>query len=142
MNALQAYLELPRTKRALSQKPGDKGFSLIELVVVVAVLAILAAIAIPAFNGLQNDAKHSGAKSNLANISKECAYSTARSATGAGTHTVLTDGNGIAYNAAARTAATCNAVATAAVTIGSTVTTYGVNLETGEKQTGAGYTAW
>ena len=42
MNILQAYLQNPRTQRALALKPGEKGFSLIELVVV-AVLAILAA---------------------------------------------------------------------------------------------------
>jgi len=38
MSLLQAYLQNPRTRRTLSRKPGEKGFSLIELVVVIAVL--------------------------------------------------------------------------------------------------------
>ena len=73
MSLLQAYLRTPRAKRALSLKPGDKGFSLIELVVVVAVLAILAAIAIPSFTSINDDARVTGAKTTLANLAKECA---------------------------------------------------------------------
>jgi len=73
MNALSAYLLNPKTRRVLSQKPGDEGFSLIELVVVVAVLAILAAIAIPAFTSISGKARASAAANTVAQIAKECA---------------------------------------------------------------------
>lgn len=73
MNAFQAYLNNPKTKKALSRMPGDDGFSLIELVVVVAVLAILAAIAIPAFTSIQDNANQAAAKNTIAQIAKECA---------------------------------------------------------------------
>lgn len=78
MSLLQAYLQKPSTQRVLSRKPGDKGFSLIELVVVVAVLAILAAIAVPAFMGMGEQAANSAALTNLKNAYKECAYQIAR----------------------------------------------------------------
>ena len=78
MSLLQAYLRNPRTQRTLSLKPGEKGFSLIELVVVVAVLAILAAIAVPAFMGMNEQAADSAMESNRKNAYKECAYQLAR----------------------------------------------------------------
>ena len=78
MSILQAYLRNPRTRRALTLKPGEKGFSLIELVVVVAVLAILSAIAVPAYLGMQEQAADAAAGTNLKNAYKECAYQSAR----------------------------------------------------------------
>lgn len=74
MSVLQAYLRNPRTQRILSKKPGDKGFSLIELVVVVAVLAILAAIAVPQFGAMNERAANAAAQTNLKNAYKECNY--------------------------------------------------------------------
>lgn len=73
MSLLLAYLQKPRTKRVLSLKPGDQGFSLIELVVVVAVLAILAAVAIPAFTSINDKAAVAAAQNTLTQIVKECA---------------------------------------------------------------------
>ena len=73
MSLLQAYLRNPQTQRVLSRKPGDKGFSLIELVVVVAVLAILAAVAIPQFTSINDKAAVAAAQNSLAQIVKECA---------------------------------------------------------------------
>ena len=78
MSLLQAYLQKPSTQRVLQRKPGEKGFSLIELVVVVAVLAILAAIAVPAFMGMSESAADAAMETNLKNAYKECAYQVAR----------------------------------------------------------------
>ena len=72
MTPLQAYLNSPRARRALSKKPGEEGFSLIELVVVVSVLGILSAIAIPSFLCLTKKAKATVALSSLKSIRKEC----------------------------------------------------------------------
>ena len=86
MTPLQAYLNSPRARRALSKKPGEEGFSLIELVVVVAVLAVLSAIAIPSFNNISGKARATAAANTLATIAKECAAKIAD--TGSGTHQV------------------------------------------------------
>ena len=72
MTILQNYLKNKKVQKVLTTKPGEEGFSLIELVVVIAVLAILSAVAIPAFNGVQANARASAAKNGLVNVVKEC----------------------------------------------------------------------
>ena len=72
MNLLETFLKSNRVKKALNTKPGEEGFSLVELVVVIAVLAILSAVAIPAFVGVQANARASAAKNGLVNGIKEC----------------------------------------------------------------------
>ena len=83
MTPLQAYLNSPRARRALSKKPGEEGFSLIELVVVVAVLAVLSAIAIPSFTNISGKARATAAANTIATIAKECAAKIADTGVGA-----------------------------------------------------------
>ena len=77
MLTLSNYLKNERIQKVLSKKPGEEGFSLVELVIVIAVLAILAAVAIPAFQGVQARAKTAAVKNGLVNGVKECVVSSA-----------------------------------------------------------------
>ena len=72
MSILENYLKSIKVQKVLNTKPGEEGFSLVELVVVIAVLAILSAVAIPAFVGVQANARASAVKNGLVNGVKEC----------------------------------------------------------------------
>ena len=72
MTILENYLNSLKVQKVLNTKPGEEGFSLVELVVVIAVLAILSAVAIPAFVGVQANARASAVKNALVNGVKEC----------------------------------------------------------------------
>ena len=72
MTLLENFLKTKKAQKVLTTKPGEEGFSLVELVVVIAVLAILSAVAVPAFVGVQANARASAVKNGLANGIKEC----------------------------------------------------------------------
>ena len=72
MSFFENYLKSIKVQKVLNTKPGEEGFSLVELVVVIAVLAILSAVAIPAFVGVQANARASAVKNGLVNGIKEC----------------------------------------------------------------------
>ena len=72
MTLLENFLRSKKVQKTLATKPGEEGFSLVELVVVIAVLAILSAVAVPAFVGVQANARASAAKNGLVNGIKEC----------------------------------------------------------------------
>ncbi len=133
MSIFQSYLASPKIKRVLNRRPGEEGFSLIELVVVVAVLAVLATIAVPAFLGLADDGEVNAAKTALANVYKECAYQSARGVVPP-LHTALADGGGVDYGASATTTA-CTGTATAAGNYGTAPWTLTLDLATGAKST-------
>lgn len=58
------YLEAAKKQR---EENGEKGFSLIELIVVIVILGVLVAIAIPVFLGLQSTAQDNALKTAAAN---------------------------------------------------------------------------
>ena len=130
MSLLQAYLRNPRTQRALSKKPGQEGFSLIELVIVVAVLAVLAVIAVPAFDNIASEGRTAAAKSTIANALKECRVSEAR--TGTATKTPLTSGSGLTFDAGFE-ATTCTDTEAVVCVANNPTEAYGVNLATNAK---------
>ena len=72
MTILSNYLKSQKVQKVLTTKPGEEGFSLIELVVVIAVLAILSAVAIPSFTNVQANARASAVQNGLVNGIKEC----------------------------------------------------------------------
>ena len=82
MNLLTAYLTRPATQRILRKKPGQEGFTLIELVVVIAILAVLIVVALPNFQGVTDDAAAAAGKKWLVDAFSECTIARTRGITG------------------------------------------------------------
>ena len=72
MNLLLAYVSSPRYRRAMLSKPGQKGFSLIELIIAVAVIAILSAAVLPQFANQSTKAANATDQDTISNAVKEC----------------------------------------------------------------------
>jgi len=72
MNLLLAYVGSPRFRKAMRSKPGQKGFSLIELIIAVAVIAILSAAVLPQFASQSTKAANATAQDIIGNAVKEC----------------------------------------------------------------------
>lgn len=144
MTPLQAYLNSPKARRALSKKPGEEGFSLIELVVVVAVLAILSAIAIPSFTSINNKARSSAAANTVATVAKECAVKFANGETSPTRPIVTPDSYGAVTvtnkvgTAGATASCTLTGIISAAPSVSGTLPTFSYNVSTGAKSCTSG----
>jgi type IV pilus assembly protein PilA len=138
MSLLKAYLSTPRAQRALKKKPGEQGFSLIELVVVVAVLAILSAIAIPSFTSINAKARSAAATQTIATVAKECAVKYAEGQAAPTFAAISLDGyasfttisGGTSSTTACIQTGTINATSAAPAT---TIPTFSYNVVTGDK---------
>ena len=63
--------DAPRGTSSRNARRGDRGFTIVELLIVVVVIAVIAAITIVAFNGMQNRAESTKLQSDLRNAATQ-----------------------------------------------------------------------
>ena len=80
MRTVKNYIEAAKARR---EEDGEKGFSLIELIIVVVILGILVAIAIPLFANIQTQAQINALKAAAANGATAAASAIAHDRRGA-----------------------------------------------------------
>lgn len=76
-------------------KSDSRGFTIVELLIVIVIIGILAAITIVAYNGIQQRAKESALKSDLANVAKKMAVDSALNGSYALTAAAVDGGKGL-----------------------------------------------
>lgn len=95
---IQNYLAAAKARR---EETGEKGFSLIELIIVVVIIGILAAIALPVFGQIQKTAIDGATESATKNAATTAVADVAEDPSAAGVTKAQTDATAIATKTAA-----------------------------------------